>query len=198
MTHPPCDWHGNSSPASRAVLVPSPPQRRALSTHRGNKWNHFLIYRNQVPRTATIYLHPCSFKSNSGCQSLIPVLLVTIPLNIESCPVLVQVQSCKNISQLGWFLSGYQRIGFQGSQLKPWIPMDLLCMSGRCTINYIYICIYVYMYICIYICVYMCIDIYSPIVALSFFQGPWVTTISLISAGVNQETEPSRSKDLST
>ena len=72
-----------------------------------------LIYRNQVPRTATIYLHPCSFKSNSGCQSLIPVLLFTIPLNIESCPVLVQVQSCKNISQLGWFLSGYQKwIGF--------------------------------------------------------------------------------------
>ena len=61
---------------------------------------------------------------------------------------------------------------------------------------YMYICIYVYMYI--YICVYICIDIYSPIVALSFFQGPWVTTISLISAGVNQETEPSRSKDLST
>ena len=102
-----------------------------LSTHPGNKWNHLtfyntfttrsllhlitlLIYRNQVPRTATIYLHPCSSKSNSGCQSLIPVLLFTIPLNITYHKImLIQVQSCKNISQLGWFLSGYQKwIGF--------------------------------------------------------------------------------------
>ena len=53
-----------------------------------------------------------------------------------------------------------------GSQLKPWIPMDLLCMSGRCTFNYIYICMYIYMYI--YICIYVYIDIYIYIDIFSY------------------------------